>query len=117
MNWTPVAKVEEVAPGKAKIVTVGKREIGVFHEGGRYYALLNYCPHAGAPICQGKVSGYVSATPATGVEYDADHLILRCPWHRWEFNLADGKPVIDMPGKLKTFPVRVTDDNVIEVGV
>jgi 3-phenylpropionate/trans-cinnamate dioxygenase ferredoxin subunit len=50
-----VAKAGEVAPGSCKIVSVRGREIGIFNLGGEYFALANRCPHAGGPLCLGKI--------------------------------------------------------------
>src|SRR5262249_14698977 len=46
-----VAKISEFADGERRIVTAGKREIGVFHKGGAYYAYSNVCLHQGGPAC------------------------------------------------------------------
>ncbi|MBC8102426.1 MAG: Rieske (2Fe-2S) protein [Cytophagales bacterium] len=105
--WQPVAEVGEVAPGEPKIVSVNGKEIGIFCEGGRYFAVLNFCPHFGAPICRGKVFGAVTATEPGKLSYDPDRLVLRCPWHRWEFDLETGQALTPIRQRLKTYPVQV----------
>ncbi|MBN8910345.1 MAG: Rieske 2Fe-2S domain-containing protein, partial [Rhodospirillales bacterium] len=52
-----VASLGEIAPGDCKIVTVQGREIGVFNVGGEHFALINRCPHEGAPLCRGVLVG------------------------------------------------------------
>jgi Rieske [2Fe-2S] domain len=47
-----VATTSEIAPCSHKVVTVGGREIVVFHVNGQSFALLNLCPHAGAPLAR-----------------------------------------------------------------
>ena len=49
-----VGTTDEIGPGQRKIVEIDGRSIGVFNVGGRYYALRNQCPHAGARLCDGK---------------------------------------------------------------
>jgi nitrite reductase (NADH) small subunit len=113
MKWHLVASVGELAPGKAKLVTVDNKQLGIFHEGGAYYAILNFCPHAKAEICKGRVTGTLFS-PAPG-EYDMRHdmLVLRCPWHHWEFSLDTGKAVIpSIKQRLQIFQVKVENDNV-----
>jgi nitrite reductase/ring-hydroxylating ferredoxin subunit len=86
-----VATVDEIAPGTCKIVNVGGREIGVFNVDRAFYALINRCPHEGAPLCRGPILGrFESARPG---EYRLTHVgeMLRCPWHGWEFDLRTGK--------------------------
>ena len=48
-----VAKASELPDGDRRIVVAGKEEIGVFHQGGTYYAYSNYCVHSGGPACEG----------------------------------------------------------------
>jgi len=94
------------------IVNVGGKEIGIFFEGGKYYAVLNYCPHWGAPICRGRVVGRVTCVDNERITYDPDAKTLRCPWHHWEFDLESGQPVAAIRERLKVFPVRTQDETV-----
>ena len=50
-----VAKASDIAPGTSTVVTVKGRDIGIFNIGGEYFALANRCPHAGGPLCQGRI--------------------------------------------------------------
>ncbi len=45
-----VARTSEIPPGGNKVVGVDGREIVVFHVNGEFFALLNRCPHEGAPL-------------------------------------------------------------------
>jgi nitrite reductase/ring-hydroxylating ferredoxin subunit len=107
MAWQRAAQVSEVAPGRPKIIEVNGRQIGVLQDGDKYFAVLNFCPHKGAPICQGQVSGAVTATAPGCQDYDHARRVLRCPWHRWEFDLHSGEAVAPIPQRLKLFPLEV----------
>ena len=109
MAWQRVIQANEIAEGKQKIVEVGGKEVGLFYEGGAYYAVLNFCPHAGAPVCRGWVEGTVTADASGCLDYNADRKVLRCPWHHWEFELATGKAVAPIKQKIRTYPVEVRD--------
>lgn len=103
-----VGRVDEIPPGKRKIVEVDGRSIGVFNVDGAFYALLNRCPHQAAPLCQGNVIR--STLPSNPGEYrmreKAD--ILRCPWHGWEFHIPSGESVFDpFRCKVRTYDVTV----------
>ncbi|MGJ3242336.1 MAG: Rieske (2Fe-2S) protein [Opitutales bacterium] len=120
-DWITLFPADDVAEGDRRIVTVGKREIGVFHEPEGWFACINVCPHAAAPICRGWVESCLTAEPFTDgsdrsgsarLRLDATRKVLRCPWHHWEFHLDDGSPVVPMKRKLKTYPVRVRDGQV-----
>ena len=64
MSRHVVASVEEIAPGTCKVVTIKGREIGVFNVNNEFFALINRCPHQGAPLCQGAiVSRLVAPSP------------------------------------------------------
>ena len=45
-----VARTTDIPPGGNKVVDVEGRDIVVFHVNGEFFALLNRCPHAGAPL-------------------------------------------------------------------
>jgi 3-phenylpropionate/trans-cinnamate dioxygenase ferredoxin subunit len=57
-----VAPASEIAPGKSKIVDITGRSIGVFNVNGEFFALINRCPHEGAPLCIGFVLGRFTRT-------------------------------------------------------
>lgn len=103
-----VARVDELPEGSRKIVTVGGREIGVFNVDGAYYAIRNRCPHQGGPLCLGQQLGRVSSSTPGEYEFEPGGLILRCPWHQWEFDLRTGQSWFD-PAKVR---VRAYDARV-----
>ncbi len=95
-----VATVDEIPPGERKIVEVAGRSIGVFNLGGEFFALSDRCPHQGGSLCNGIVTGHVSA-PEPGVyRYERRGEMIRCPWHSWEFDIRTGKSWCD-PEKVK----------------
>lgn len=116
MTWHDAAGTDEVTPGNPKIVKIAGKEIGVFQEGGSYHAVLNFCPHAGAEICRGRVTGRVECDADGKLTYNADARTLRCPWHHWEFDLATGEAVVPMRSRLKIYPVRI-EGNRIQVDI
>jgi NAD(P)H-dependent nitrite reductase small subunit len=89
-EFVRVAQVADVAEGTATSVLVGEREVALFHVDGTFYALQNRCPHQGAPLCEGRITGQT----------------VTCPWHAWTFRLEDGR----MPAGfsiIDSFDVRV----------
>lgn len=110
MNWENVANKESLKEGEWTIVEVRRRSIGLYLEDGKVHAILNYCPHAGAPICRGKVTGRV-VCDEHGPGYEKLSTV-RCPWHHWEFDLKTGCPVIEMKGRLKVYPTKVEQGKV-----
>ena len=95
MSVHVVARVGELPPGERKIVEVEGRSIGVFNVHGDYYALRNACPHQGAPLCLGSVSGTPAPSAPGEYKWERQGEILVCPWHGWEFDLKTGRSVFD----------------------
>ena len=56
-----VATVDEIPPGERKIVELEGRSLGVFNINGEFYAVRNICPHQGAPLCEGRLTGLLQS--------------------------------------------------------
>jgi len=91
-----VADAAAVPDGERMIVQVGDRSIGVFHHGGKWYALHNYCLHRGGPVATGTLEGNT----------------LTCPWHGYQYDVTTGKFLLDPGVGLDTFSVEVSDGKV-----
>ena len=103
-----VCAANELPPGTRRIVTVGSRSIGVFNVGGRYYALRNVCPHQGAPLCEGPLTGTALPGPPGTFRYGREGEILRCPWHGWEFDVTSGRSIFNPHAvRVRSYPVAV----------
>ena len=103
----PICRVSELPPGERRIVEVGRRSIGVFNVHGAYYALRNLCPHQGAPLCRGIITGTnLPSQPGEHI-WERDGEILRCPWHGWEFDITSGRSVFN-PHRLRVRTYAVT---------
>jgi 3-phenylpropionate/trans-cinnamate dioxygenase ferredoxin subunit len=113
MRQHALGPIEEFPPGSRRIVELDGRSIGVFNVDGRLYALRNRCPHQGAPLCLGPVAPLVIA-PCPG-SYVAERTeVIRCPWHGWEFQLADGRSWVDPEGtRVRAYPVEVRGGQVL----
>ncbi|HOY21391.1 MAG TPA: Rieske (2Fe-2S) protein [Haliscomenobacter sp.] len=64
---------------------LGNHSVGATIHEGKPIVLLDYCPHAGAPICKGKI-----LPKPVAMQLEENHPVLRCPWHGWEFNMKSG---------------------------
>jgi nitrite reductase/ring-hydroxylating ferredoxin subunit len=106
MNRHPVARSDEIPPGGRKIVSVGRIEIGLFNVGGEIRAYRNACPHAGAPVCLGRVTGTSLPSQVYEYVYGREGRVLRCPWHGWEFDLLTGEHLVDPETRLKAVAVE-----------
>jgi nitrite reductase/ring-hydroxylating ferredoxin subunit len=109
-----IGKSEDFAVGEMKLVKIGEREIGVIRlRDGELRAVMNRCPHKGAPICHGIVGGvWDSAGPGNLTFDDARHVLI-CPWHGFEFDLRTGREVCwKRATSLRLYPVEDDDGDV-----
>ena len=107
MALHPAAALSEIPPGARKIVTIGSLSIGIFNVDGTFRAYRNVCPHAGAPVCAGRVGATTAPSPVYEYILCRHGRVLRCPWHGWEFDLETGRQLVDPRIALKAVPVSV----------
>jgi 3-phenylpropionate/trans-cinnamate dioxygenase ferredoxin subunit len=106
-----VCPVAELPPGERKIVEVNGRTIGVFNVNGKFYALLNRCPHKASPLCRGLLTGLVTSPAPYQYEIQRQGEILRCPWHGWEFDVTNGRSVFNPHRvRVRSYEVTVEDE-------
>jgi nitrite reductase/ring-hydroxylating ferredoxin subunit len=109
---TRLPLTEAPAEGSVRMLEIGPHRIGLYRVSGRLYALANRCPHRGAPLCSGMV-----ATPLETAEGEvvlaASASIVRCPWHKWEFDIASGRSLVDERLRVRRYAVRVEEEQVV----
>ncbi|HAM41341.1 MAG TPA: non-heme iron oxygenase ferredoxin subunit [Candidatus Omnitrophica bacterium] len=94
---TRVAKVSEIPAGTGKVIEAGGRTLAVFNVDGTFYAIDNTCKHRGGPLGEGSLSG----TTVT------------CPWHGWEYDVANGTCAFDPSVSVQAFPITVEGDEIL----
>ncbi len=100
-----VARASEIPEGGRIIVDLQGRSVGIFHVNGRFYAVLNRCPHRGAELCRGSVLGRLDADVPGHVVWSKTRPMLRCPWHGWEYDLETGRSYFD--SSARAYPIDV----------
>ena len=100
--------------GSRKIIEIGGRSIGVFNVDGKYHAVRNICPHHGAPLCLGELTGTMLPSEPHQYVWGMEKGILQCPWHGYEFDIETGRTIYDPDDlRVKVYPVTVEDGNVV----
>ncbi|MSO94874.1 MAG: Rieske (2Fe-2S) protein [Thermoleophilia bacterium] len=111
-----VCTVDELPPGSRKIIDVDGRSIGIFNIGGELKAIRNICPHHGAPLCIGDLSGTMLPSDPGVYIYGMENRVLRCPWHGYEFNIDTGRTLYDPNDlRVKMYPVEIEEGRVVIV--
>jgi naphthalene 1,2-dioxygenase ferredoxin component len=96
-GWVRAANRSDLAEGEPLGVEVAGRAIALYDIDGDLFATDNICTHAYARLSDGWLDGE----------------LIECPLHAARFNVRTGK-VLDPPATedLKTYPVRVVDDEI-----
>jgi nitrite reductase (NADH) small subunit len=111
-------RVDELPPGTHKVVVAGRREIGVFNIGGRFYGLPNLCPHQTGPLCEGRrATGTLVADAATQwrPRWVMEDEVIACPWHGLEYHVPTGQCLAYPEITLRRYPVEVRGDEVVVI--
>ncbi len=92
--WEEICRVDDIREGYARVarLSTGAR-VAVFREGGKLSAISNACAHQNGPLGEGKViDGCVT-----------------CPWHGFQYRLADGCSPAPFTEKVPTYRVAIRD--------
>ena len=103
-----VARTSDIPLGGNRVFDVDGRDIVVFHVNGEFFALLNRCPHAGAPLEKAACVARLTS-PEPGI-YQRSRVgeFLRCAWHGWEFDMRNGQSYFDPNRfKIRSYPVAI----------
>jgi nitrite reductase/ring-hydroxylating ferredoxin subunit len=112
-----VATTSEIPPGGNKVVTVEGREIVVFHVNGEFFALLNRCPHEGAPLAKAACVAHLSSDEPGEYKRSRVGEMLRCAWHGWEFDMRTGQSYCDPKHtRVRSYPVRIEPGEALAKG-
>ena len=109
-----VGSIDDLVDGQMSIVVAGGKEVGLLRWNDKVFAVLNVCPHRGAPVCAGIVSPATVSQHTGSLELNRERPILACSWHRWEFDVRTGQALYDK-AHLRTYPVSVDADGQVVV--
>ena len=96
-GWLDAGSPQSIADKRAKIVSApGGERIAVYRDGNQIGALSNLCAHQNGPIGEGCI---------------VDGLVT-CPWHGYQYRLADGCAPPPFTEKLVTYKVRLRNGRI-----
>jgi nitrite reductase/ring-hydroxylating ferredoxin subunit len=116
MSEVALAALADIADGEHRIFKLGALEVGVFRLQDKVVAWENRCPHAGGPVCQGRIYRKVEEVlgedrKSLGLRFSQTPQIV-CPWHGFEFDVATGRHPGDPKVRLRAVPVSVRDGQI-----
>ena len=92
-----VLKKSDLKPGTGKTIEIDGTKIAVFNVGNDFYAIDDTCVHRGGPLGEGALHGKE----------------VSCPWHGWEFDVTTGKAFHAPEIKVRTYPVKVENNDIL----
>lgn len=92
-QFIAVGRVEDIPSGRVATVTLPRgAELALYHIDDQFYAIGNFCPHKGAPLADGRLSGQT----------------VECDWHGWRFDLRTGL-CLTGGSAVETYEVMIED--------
>jgi nitrite reductase/ring-hydroxylating ferredoxin subunit len=99
--WIPVGDVKDLKDNTAYKYAEEGENILICKTEGKIYAVKNSCGQ--------------TALPLDGAKIENGYLI--CPWHSCYYRLSDGIMETNPINRLKTYPVTVSEDGEIRIGL
>ena len=116
MAWHVVGKLGDLPEGAPVSAVAGRARVVLIRHGETVEALSARCPHQGADLSEGVLTGYVDGVAAGCLTLDRQRLVLRCPWHGFEYDVTTGEPLAASPEhrrlRLRRYPVEIDGDDV-----
>ena len=97
LPWHPCIDAASLMPGRITEVLAGEKRVNLLRRDDRLFAFAALCPHAGAPLCDGRID------PLGRIV---------CPLHGYRFNPANGHNTSGEGYKLKTYPVKEAEGRI-----
>jgi nitrite reductase (NADH) small subunit len=108
-----VGAQDEFALDEWKIVNIRGRSIGIVRTVAGFFAIRNRCPHQGAPLCAGVVTGTMLPSAPDQLSWGMEGEVVRCPWHGWEFDMRTGRSLFGVSrDRAAVYGLRVQDGRV-----
>jgi 3-phenylpropionate/trans-cinnamate dioxygenase ferredoxin subunit len=105
---------EAPAEGERRLVELAGRTVGVFRLDDGYFALADRCPHRGAPLCsRGEVVNAIEGVGDRSSRVTREGALVRCPWHKWDFDIATGRCEVDARLRVRRYDVRVDGEELV----
>lgn len=95
-EFVEVAQLEQIAPGKSKLVYVGEKSIALFNIDGKIYAIDDTCLHQGSSLAQGRLNGK----------------ILTCRAHGWKYDVTTGSLTLNPERSVASYAVQVVNGKI-----
>jgi nitrite reductase (NADH) small subunit len=90
------AKKDEVPTGTIREFQLDGAVVAIANVGGKFHVINNVCLHRGGPLGQGALEG----------------AIVTCPWHGWQYDVTNGKLLMNPAIGVDCYAVEVRGDDI-----
>lgn len=106
--------LERFIDGAAESVALSGRALVVVRRGDAVHVLRDRCPHQGARLSDGHLTGRVPpCRPGADIFIGRPGEIIVCPWHGWEFDVRTGHSLCDpQRTRVRSYATRVENGRV-----
>ena len=101
MAFVRAARKDEIPAGTIREFQVDGKTLAISNIEGKFFAISNTCLHRGGPLGEGELKGK----------------IVTCPWHGWQYDVTNGKLVMNPSIGEDCYQVEVRGDDIfVNVG-
>ena len=109
-----VCAADDVAPGQMIPVRAGDTNVVVVRtRRGDLHALVDRCIHQGGPLSRGRLQDAVDGDRPGEYREDTGRMIVKCPWHGFEYDVVTGCALFDARRRVRALSVREEDGRVL----
>ena len=110
-----VCTLDELPPGAMRSVTVDRVALVVLRTpDGEVRALRDACSHYGARLSRGTLRRMLVHDEEHGYRLLPDRYVVQCPWHGYEFDVADGRcPADPAHERVRSYRATVEGGSVV----
>jgi nitrite reductase/ring-hydroxylating ferredoxin subunit len=109
-----VCAAEELGPGEMVSATLEQLPIVVVRtHDGELHGLVDRCLHQGARLSGGRLLPGTEGEQVGEYRLREDDVVLKCPWHGYEYDVRSGCVLFDGRRRLRRVRVHVQDGLIV----
>lgn len=96
MAFLRAARKDEIPAGSIREFQIEGKTIALANVAGKFFAINNTCLHRGGPLAEGELTGNN----------------VTCPWHGWQYDVTNGKLVMNQAVSVPCYPIEVRGEDI-----
>jgi nitrite reductase/ring-hydroxylating ferredoxin subunit len=109
-----VCAADELKPGEMRAARLGPMPVVIIRtESGVLHGMLDKCLHQGGPLSRGRLLKAMDGQRAGDYREEDGRVIVKCPWHGYEYDVTTGCTLFDPHRCVRTFTVREVNGQIV----